>query len=128
MNAPLEFLLVDDDDNKRSLISLFVLRRFPTAHVSEYTTGAGAIEHLKDNAVDAIITDHSMAPVNGIQLIRWVRKRFQTLPILMVTGHPEIESEAMDAGATLVLNFSRFAEVADVLARLLEDKPLQARC
>lgn len=114
-------LLIDDDENKRFLIALHLKRRFPEASIAEYGSGEAAINHMEQFPVDAIVTDHSMSPVDGIQLIRWVRSRSETLPILMVTGHPSIEEQALSAGATEVIGSFRFTEVGEVLAKLLGD-------
>ena len=128
MGSPLEILLVDDDDNKRSLIAHFVARQCPTAHLVETANGAEAIEYLEGNRADAILTDHNMAPVDGVELIRWVRRRFSALPILMITGELKIEKTALEAGANLVLNFSRFPEAGTILAQLMTCDRLEAVC
>lgn len=122
MAHPLHLIVVDDDEHKRALIVHQLGRQFERAVLFQCASGAEAIEHLKTNAVDAIVTDHSMHPVNGIELIQWVRARTKELPILMVTGHPEIEAEALKAGATKVITFDRFREVGPLLSELLNRK------
>lgn len=123
MSGPWHFLLVDDDPDKRHLIGHYLTRSFPSASVFECSSGAEAIDYLKLHSVSAILTDHSMQPVNGIELIQWTRRIHPEIPILMVTGHPAIEQEALHAGATLVVSFGRFAEIGQILARLLNEKP-----
>jgi CheY-like chemotaxis protein len=119
VNSELHFLIVDDDIDKRYLVSYSVARAFPRASLYECSSGQEAIDFLKAQRVDALITDHSMAPVNGIELIRHVRSRDKALPILMVTGHPEIRDEALAAGATSVIEWSGYTDVGKLLKPLL---------
>ena len=119
MAAVLRLLLVDDDDNKRLLLAHSLLERFSSAFLFQCRSGAEAIAYLSTRAVDAVVTDHSMTPVNGIELISWVRDRGLQIPVVMVTGHPEIEETALEAGATKVIPFARFTEIGDIVARLL---------
>ena len=72
-----------------------------------YTSSAKAIEaFLADpDQFDAVITDESMPGASGSELIRRMRLRRPTLPIVLVSGYlsaPVIEL-AREAGATEVL-------------------------
>lgn len=69
--------------------------------------------------MNVVVTDHSMCPVNGLELARWVRSHAPELPLVMVTGHPDIEPQAKAAGATLVVSFSRYAEIGDIVSSVL---------
>ena len=120
MSSTFALLLVDDDEHKRSLIAHFLRRRLPDCLLLECENGLQAIEALKSHAVRAVITDHSMQPVNGLELSRWIRQHFVNLPVVMVTGHPAIEPEARAAGVSVVLSSSKFAEVGGIVAQLVE--------
>lgn len=85
----------------------------------ECDNGQAAIDHLKASPVNVVISDHSMCPVNGLELARWVRSHSPELPLVMVTGHPDIEPQAMAAGATMVVSFSRYAEIGDIVWSVL---------
>jgi CheY-like chemotaxis protein len=117
MAAP-SILLVDDDEHKRLLIAHYLTTKFPSATVHECRSGAEAIDQLNAQPIDAIITDHSMVPVDGIQLIKWARSKFSDLPIVMVSGHPDIREVALNAGANQVVSSLSFSEVGDVLEKL----------
>jgi CheY-like chemotaxis protein len=117
----LKVLVVDDDAEKRFLITHHLSRAFAGEQITliECVSGASAIAHLERNPVHALVTDNSMSPVNGLELIQWVRERDQSLPVVMVTGNPEIERVAVKAGASVVLSSQRFREVGPALKRLL---------
>jgi EAL domain-containing protein (putative c-di-GMP-specific phosphodiesterase class I)/CheY-like chemotaxis protein len=62
--------------------------------------GVEALRILTTQAVDAIISDVSMPSMNGIELLRAVRRVDQDIPVIMVTGGPSMESamEAIECG------------------------------
>jgi two-component system C4-dicarboxylate transport response regulator DctD len=121
MPRELKILLVDDDAEKRFLIAHHLAREFTEADVIQCDSGAAAIAHLEKQPVNAVVTDNSMSPVNGIELIRWLRERDRHLPVVMVTGNPEIEHVAVKAGASVVVTSQRFGEVGGILKRLFRE-------
>ena len=119
MASELKILLVDDDREKRFLIALHLKREFQGARLIECDSGAAAIAELERAPVDAIVTDNSMSPVNGLELIGWVRQRDAEMPVVMVTGNPEIEPLALQSGASAVLPSQKYQEVGPLLKKLL---------
>jgi DNA-binding NtrC family response regulator len=119
MSPELNFLVVDDDREKRFLIAHHLAREFIGVRLVECDSGAAAIAHLEQHSIHALVTDHSMSPVDGLELIMWVRDRHPKLPVVMVTGSPDIESVAIKAGASVVVSSHKFREVGPILKRLL---------
>jgi two-component system chemotaxis response regulator CheY len=95
-------LVVDDSASMRQLVS-FTLRRagFQTL---EAVDGLDALERLAANRVDLILTDLNMPRLDGIGLIREVRRRpgTRTTPVLMLTTESQESKrqEGRAAGAT----------------------------
>jgi CheY-like chemotaxis protein len=123
MQPTVALLVADDDDIKRSLIAQFLLRHFPGADIRQCASGLEAIEQLSIRSADAVVTDNSMIPINGLELTSWIRDNLGGLPIVMVSGNPGIEKQALDAGVTEVLSPLRFLEIGTVLERLLKKPP-----
>jgi DNA-binding NtrC family response regulator len=123
MIARPRLLIVEDDANKQWLLKHYVSKSIPNAECILCSNGAEAIEYLKMGGVDAIITDHYMQPVNGIELIKWVRQHSLQAPIVMITAHTSIEAEAMKAGANVVLSTHRFGEIGEILLPILANTP-----
>jgi len=71
-----------------------------------YTTfgaysGLEGIETIKNNRIDAMVTDIKMADISGIEVLERVKKLYQDIEVIMVTGYDEQELavRALKAGA-----------------------------
>ena len=101
----LKILLVDDNHHMRVLL-MEVLRAIGVRDVYEAADGTEAMAFLRDVAVDIVMTDLSMQPLDGIDLTRLIRNSPESanpmIPIIMITGHTTQKrvSQARDAGVT----------------------------
>ena len=70
-------------------------------HVDVARNGDEALELLAARKYDVVLSDIDMPRMNGLQLLRAVRARDLDLPVLLVTGHPRVESavQALEQGA-----------------------------
>ncbi|MER3425146.1 MAG: two-component system response regulator [Nitrospiraceae bacterium] len=86
-------LLVDDEEQVREPISL-ILRR-DGFEVVEAENGEQAIQALNagDNPlmVDTILCDIRMPKINGTEAIAYFRAQYPTVPVVVMTGYPDIE-------------------------------------
>lgn len=85
--AKLTVLLVEDDGFALKLAQS-VLRNLGVGHVILARDGAEAIRILDSKATraDLIISDWNMPNVTGLDLLRHVRKTWQNMPFIMLTG------------------------------------------
>jgi EAL domain-containing protein (putative c-di-GMP-specific phosphodiesterase class I)/CheY-like chemotaxis protein len=94
-------LIVDDDPDLRSLISIALHRAGFETHVAD--SGDAALALLERQTVDAVVLDMGMPGLSGIDVIKTLRSRTDTgtLPILMMTGSGTADTvlEALAAGA-----------------------------
>jgi len=99
----LKILLVDDNHHMRVLLTE-ILRAIEVKHIFEASDGAQALQMMKTQDIDIIMTDLSMQPLDGIDFTRLVRRSKdspnQMCPIIMITGHSTLQRvhEARDAG------------------------------
>lgn len=88
-------LLIDDDPVQLSTREA-VLRHAGFA-VSIATTADGAMALMRSeplaSSLRVIITDHVMPRATGAQFVRALRMINRTVPVIVVSGLPEIESE-----------------------------------
>lgn len=82
----LKVLFVDDSPTMRRIIHNS-LQKIGFTDMIQAENGEDALEKLKDNPVDLIITDWNMPVMNGEQLVINVRQddNYSSIPILMVT-------------------------------------------
>ncbi len=97
-------LVVDDNPVDRKLICR-LLEKVPGWIVDSVTDGMVALEFLRESPVDLVVTDLQMPAIDGVQLVREIRKDYQQIPVLLVTafGSESASLAALQAGAA---NFS----------------------
>lgn len=123
MNPALRILVVDDDPDGIYLTQHWLKHEFPAAVVSVVSDGQEALDYLTEHPVDAVITDHVMQSMTGVELITEIRKRDPILPIMMVTGMDELRPRALAAGASRFLPSSERPRMGDALRQLLAPSP-----
>ena len=92
-------LIVEDEANMRRVLSALLERDGFRAF--EAADGGAALELLKREQVDAILTDLRMPKMNGLELLEAVRRAHPEIPVVMLTAHGTVGSavEALKQGA-----------------------------
>jgi len=80
-------LVVDDEPQIRGLLSTLLRNRGWS--VIEAADGTSALA-LAPESLDLLVTDYDMPSISGVVLAEQLRLRDKRLPVLMVSGHPEI--------------------------------------
>ena len=79
-------LVADDSETVRMFLFFHLLKLLPGARLMEAEDGAEALEMLKDQDVDLILTDMNMPEMDGAGLISAVRTELKRdTPIIIVT-------------------------------------------
>ena len=103
--AAIQVLLIDDNPHMRTIASA-VLKSAGIRKVLEAADGGAGLQMLREHAIDLVIVDYKMFPLDGVEFTRLVRNSPDSanpyLPIIMMTGHSEKSrvQEARDAGVT----------------------------
>jgi two-component system chemotaxis response regulator CheY len=97
----LKILAVDDSPTMRRII-INMLRRAGFTNVTEASDGNDALEKLKGDDFNFVITDWKMPKMDGLAFVSNLRQfeEFKNVPVLMVTTKSVKEDimEAMKAG------------------------------
>jgi len=119
-------LVVDDDKNIRTLLAKYIRG---LGHVAETAEDApAALGVIEREAVDLVLSDVRMAGMDGLALLREIRRRLPEAVVVLMTAYATVEQavEAMRAGAYdyLVKPFS-LEQVGLLLARIFEVQKLR---
>jgi two-component system, chemotaxis family, chemotaxis protein CheY len=97
----IKILAVDDFSTMRRIVRN-ILRQLGYNNIAEAEDGAAALEYLKQNKVDFIVSDWNMPNMTGLELLKAVRAdtNLKDIPILLVTAEALKENvvEAVKAG------------------------------
>tara|TARA_R110002167_G_scaffold58439_2_gene165622 strand:- start:147 stop:695 length:549 start_codon:yes stop_codon:yes gene_type:complete len=134
-------VLVAEDNSYLSTLVLQCLKAIGVGNVRTAADGGEAIDILnlmkKDPtkaglmSVDLIISNWQMSPVDGLMLLRWVRRHKDSphrfIPFIMLTGFADREkvSQARDMGVTEII--AKPFSVTSIAKRLIQviDRPRQ---
>ncbi|MBU2559377.1 response regulator [archaeon] len=117
-----KILVVDDDEQLREDVVEMLER--DGYEVTDAGTGEEALEKLKKESVDIILTDLMMPGIDGMEVLRQSKKLKPAVRVIMVTGFGTIENavEAMREGASDYISKPfKIGEVQATVKRALEE-------
>jgi two-component system chemotaxis response regulator CheY len=87
-------VLIVDDYNTMLRIMRNLLRQLDFNNVEEATNGETALNTLRREPFDLVISDWNMAPMTGLDLLRSVRgeEKLKRIPFIMVTAESKTEN------------------------------------
>ena len=101
-NETPRLLIVDDDSGQRSLLDSFLRSQGFETTVAD--SGERALELLPAGKFSMMISDVRMPGLSGLETLQRARKKFPTLPVLLVTAYTDIR-EAVSAMRDGALNY-----------------------
>lgn len=127
MSDQFTILLAEDSVLMRSLIR-DMLRPAAQFAVVEAGDGSAALDILRSQRIDMVLSDWNMQPMNGLQLLQAVRAdaRLCAIPFIMMTGEqtPQTVTHAVAAGVAgfLTKPFGR-DQLAKLITRVITRRP-----
>ncbi len=100
MNEKIAVLVVEDDESLREAVAMTLAC---AGHkVTAVDGGPAALARLAGESFNLVLSDLRMDPMDGIELLRAVRDRWPSLPVLLMTAYGDVERAvaAMQAGAS----------------------------
>ena len=93
-------VVVEDDQEIGSSVVAALIANGYGAEL--FTTGSAASAAMEDACPDLVLLDIGLPDIDGITLCRWLRDKYRTLPIVLLTARDsEIDTVVgLDAGAT----------------------------
>jgi two-component system response regulator AtoC len=99
----MKLLLVEDDANVAAVLAETF--REQGHQTTIMYTGEAALSHLEGERPDAVILDIKLPNINGIDVLRAIRAKESTLPVIIVSGRATAHQleEARRLGVTEVI-------------------------
>ena len=85
MKSEISILIVDDESTMRSLLERILAREGYLMH--SLSDGDTALEYLKNNKVDIVISDMKMPKMNGFELLKNIKQNHPGIGVIIMTGH-----------------------------------------
>jgi len=124
--ADTHVLVVDDEQSMRELLAIMLKQVGYTVTLAD--GGEAAVQALKSDAFDLVITDLRMRKVDGLAVLRAAKEHSPRTVVLVVTASASTETavEAMKRGAyDYVTKSFKLDELRLTFANALERKRLQ---
>ncbi|TLM60384.1 MAG: response regulator [Deltaproteobacteria bacterium] len=118
-------LVVDDEENTR--LGLSKLLSHEGFVVDLAANGTEALDLLRRQRVNLVISDINMPDMNGIAFLREISRRFPSTNVIMITAYGGVESylEAMNLGAFEYLHKPvRLDELRSVMKKVFENSDI----
>lgn len=94
-------LIIEDEASIRRVLVKILEEEDKGYKISEVENGLEGSSFIEKNAVDLILCDIKMPKMDGIEVLRKVQNTHPELPVVMISGHGDLETavEAMRLGA-----------------------------
>ncbi len=111
-------LIVEDNPNMSSLLSDILLQCFDLSS-KKAQDGQEALNILKEETFDLVITDLMMPKIDGKELLKTVKKSYPHLPVVLITGYEaEFNPEEEPKPDGFLLKPFKVQQIDEVLKRL----------
>ena len=103
MARKLNLLIVDDDPSMVRLLTRLVEQRLgDKLNVFGLTDSNEALTWLEHNCCDILVSDIDMPDVDGLQMLRYAKRRNAWTQVIFITGHTTWDrlTEAVEFGAS----------------------------
>ncbi len=119
-------IIVDDEKSICEIVSTFLTSLGYT--VFQAYNADSAIEIIKKNEVDIVLSDIKMPGMSGVELLQWIKEYNNFLPVIMTTGFPTLDTaiNALKLGAYDYLTKPfHLEEIGEKVSRALQTRQLE---
>ena len=92
-----KILIVDDEKSARTSLALALKSLACEIRMAE--SGPEAIESLHNFSCDLLITDYGMPYMDGLRLLKIIKDKYPSLPVLVISGDAPVQ-KLIEAGAS----------------------------
>ena len=121
--ADIELLLVDDEVEFLEPMEVRLTRRQVSCSLAQ--TGEEALRLLSQKRFDCAVVDVKMPGMDGLELLRRIRKDYPDTAVILLTGHASVELgvQGIELGAfEYLMKPVELDELLDTVRRAVSDK------
>ena len=128
MQQSYTIIIAEDDAALATMLTRLILRRYPTAVVRTFGNGQDALDAYDHAGADLLFVNHEMPGLDGPTLIRLLRARGDTVPIIGMSGNPGLRDVYRIAGAMAFVSGATLLDhLSSLLRRFLPPTPRSVR-
>jgi CheY-like chemotaxis protein len=118
MSDRFAILIVDDNpDLVTSTAALLEIAGFKAIPAYSAREAVDLLDEIE--RIDLVLSDIRMPDVDGFDLLRVLRHRFPSLPIILMSGLPVTPDDVVPAGATILMKPFDLSQLQDAIKRKL---------
>lgn len=119
----IQVLHVDDEPGFADLAKEFLEREDSRFVIQTVTNAHEALQSLRDDTPDCVVSDYEMPGIDGLEFLAQVRDDYPELPFILFTGKGSeaVASEAVSAGVTDYLQKQGTSEQYELLANRIRN-------
>lgn len=95
----IKILIVDDETDASEILSLRLRRRKMQTFTA--ANGQEALDFLKTTPVDIVLLDVKMPGMDGIEVLRHIKRDHKDIEVIMLSGHADMDvaTQGLELGA-----------------------------
>ena len=86
-----KILIVEDEESIRRVLKKILSEEDKSHEIVEAENGIEALNFIKKNQLDLIISDIKMPKVDGIEVLAYVKNNNPDVPVIMISGHGDLD-------------------------------------
>lgn len=114
------------DDSREGLDTRKCLLELKGYSVLTATDGQSGLDLIANNQIHAVILDYRMPGLNGESAAREIKSRWPGLPIIMLSGDPQIPESAKNLSDAFVVKGSHPDVLLSELDLLIRFRPIRS--
>ncbi|NHJ32533.1 MAG: PAS domain S-box protein, partial [Asgard group archaeon] len=125
----IKILLVDDEETLLEVSKIYLEQMNEKFNIITVDSAVEALEMIREQEYDVIISDYQMPVINGLEFLSQVRETGNEIPFIIFTGkgREEVAIQALNLGADFYLQkggetTSQFHELENLIDKLFEKK------
>jgi len=118
-------LIVDDEETLTWSMTKTLAKDKGKYDLVTANTGSEALNLLKQDPIDVVVTDIKMPDINGLELLSMIRKQYPSTKVIIITayGSPEVHKEATRRGSYFYLEKPfEISDLRTLILKALEEK------